>query len=125
MRWDAGPSVGPHCSGGTRADMHHGAKKSACRNTPPVKCATLNTSDRASMPAFLSGFGVLVMPPGGPVIEPLPSANLQMTRQPTGSIRSAQNSERKPTMNAINKISDTDRHAHCVETSKRVRWDIH
>ena len=27
-------------------------------------------------------------------------------------------------MNAINKISDTDRYARCVETSKRVRWDI-
>jgi hypothetical protein len=34
----------------TRADMHHGAKKSACRNTPPVKCATLKTSDSASIP---------------------------------------------------------------------------
>jgi hypothetical protein len=32
--------------------MHHGAKNSACRNTPPVKCATLKTSDNASMPAF-------------------------------------------------------------------------
>ena len=70
--------------------MHHGAKKSACRNTPPVKCATLNTSDNASIPAFLSAFGVLVIPPGGSVIEPLPPANLQMPRQPTGSsIRSA------------------------------------
>ena len=27
-------------------------------------------------------------------------------------------------MNAISKISDTDRYARCVETSKRVRWDI-
>jgi hypothetical protein len=27
-------------------------------------------------------------------------------------------------MNAINKISNTDRYARCVETSKRVRWDI-
>ena len=27
-------------------------------------------------------------------------------------------------MNAINKISDTDRYARCVEISKRVRWDI-
>ena len=27
-------------------------------------------------------------------------------------------------MNAINKISDTDRYARCVEVSKRVRWDI-
>jgi hypothetical protein len=27
-------------------------------------------------------------------------------------------------MNAIAKISDTDRYARCVQTSKRVRWDI-
>jgi hypothetical protein len=27
-------------------------------------------------------------------------------------------------MNAINKLSNTDRYARCVETSKRVRWDI-
>jgi len=27
-------------------------------------------------------------------------------------------------MNAISKISDTNRYARCVETSKRVRWDI-
>src|SRR5215470_5348818 len=27
-------------------------------------------------------------------------------------------------MNAIHKISDTDRYARCVQTSKRVRWDI-
>jgi len=27
-------------------------------------------------------------------------------------------------MNAINKISGSDRYARCVETSKRVRWDI-
>ena len=27
-------------------------------------------------------------------------------------------------MNAIEKITDTDRYARCVQTSKRVRWDI-
>jgi len=27
-------------------------------------------------------------------------------------------------MNAISKISDTDRYARCVQSSKRVRWDI-
>jgi len=26
--------------------------KSACKNTPPVNCATLKTSDNASIPAF-------------------------------------------------------------------------
>ena len=27
-------------------------------------------------------------------------------------------------MNAIERISHTDRYARCVQTSKRVRWDI-
>jgi hypothetical protein len=31
---------------------------------------------------------------------------------------------RETKMNAIDKISETDRYARCVETSKRVRWDI-
>jgi hypothetical protein len=32
--------------------------------------------------------------------------------------------ERRQKMNAIDKIADTDRYARCVQTSKRVRWDI-
>src|SRR3954471_5988547 len=78
IKWDAGPSVGPQCSRGIRAAMHHGAKKSACKNTPPVKCATRKTSDKASIPAVLPGSGVLVMSPGGPVIDRRPPADLQM-----------------------------------------------
>jgi hypothetical protein len=27
-------------------------------------------------------------------------------------------------MNAISKISDSDRYARCIHTSKRVRWDL-
>jgi hypothetical protein len=27
-------------------------------------------------------------------------------------------------MNAINKISDSERYARCIHTSKRVRWDV-
>ena len=27
-------------------------------------------------------------------------------------------------MNAIDKISNSDRYARCMQTSKRVRWDI-
>jgi hypothetical protein len=27
-------------------------------------------------------------------------------------------------MNAISKISDGDRYARCISTSKRVRWDL-
>src|SRR5512139_2606170 len=78
IKWDAGPSAGPQCSRGIRAAMHQGSKKSACKNTPPVKCATLKTSDNASIPAFLSGSGVSVIPAGGPAIASRPSADLQM-----------------------------------------------
>src|SRR6266480_4487851 len=70
MRCDAGPRAGAQCSGPTRAAIHHGAKKSACKKTPPVKCATLKTSDNASIPTFLSEAGVLVMSQGAPVIDP-------------------------------------------------------
>src|SRR5207248_6990169 len=75
---DVGPSAGAQCSGATRAAIHHGAKKSACKNTPPVKCATLKTSDNASMPIFLSEAGVLVMSQGAPVIDPRPSGDLKI-----------------------------------------------
>src|SRR3954462_1368956 len=46
-----------------------------------------------------------------------------MRHQPTGSVGTLL-WERRRKMNAINKISDTNRYARCVETSKRVRWDI-
>jgi hypothetical protein len=38
--------------------------------------------------------------------------------------RAAQLCERRRTMNSIDKISASDRYARCVQTSKRVRWDI-
>jgi len=48
-----------------------------------------------------------------------------MPHQPTGlSVLSAQLRERRRAMNAIDKISASDRYARCVQTSKRVRWDI-
>jgi hypothetical protein len=62
--------------------MHHGAKKSACKKTPPVKCATLKTSDNASIPAFLSDTGVLVMSQGVPVIDRPASGGLKITASP-------------------------------------------
>jgi hypothetical protein len=40
------------------------------------------------------------------------------------SILSALLRERRSRMNAIDKISASDRYARCVQTSKRVRWDI-
>src|SRR3984893_7926329 len=75
---DAGPRAGAQCSGATRAAIHHGSKKSACKKTPPVKCAALKTSDNASIPTFLSEAGVLVMSQGAPVIDPDPSGDLKI-----------------------------------------------
>src|SRR5882757_359357 len=75
---DAGPRAGAQCSGATRAAIHHGAKKSACKKTPPVKCATLKTSDNASMPTALSDAGVLVTFQGTPVIDPRWSSDLKI-----------------------------------------------
>src|SRR6516165_3958790 len=102
--------------------MHQGAKKSACRYTPPVRCATLKTSDNASIPRtpqYLDTYqdpGVLVMLPGVAAIEAPHATGLWMT--PAISCCG-----RRP-MNAIGKILETNRYARCVETSKRVRWDI-
>src|SRR4029077_3702839 len=88
IRWDAGPRAGAQCSGETRAAMHHGAKNSACKNTPPVKCVTRKTSDNASIPAFLPGSGVSVMSPGGAVIDPRPPVDLQMAASAGGFVHS-------------------------------------
>src|ERR1700730_15107564 len=75
---DAGPRAGAQCSGATRAAMHHGAKNSACKKTPPVKCATLKTSDNASIPTFLSDDSVPVMSQGAPVIDRPASGDLNI-----------------------------------------------
>src|SRR5437868_8719307 len=106
--------------------MHHGAKKSACKNTPPVKCATRKTSDSASIPAFLPGSGVSVMSPGGTVIDPRPLANLQMAVSPDRFVHSVGTPlrERRRKMDAINKTSGSEWYARCIQASKRVRWDI-
>jgi hypothetical protein len=32
--------------------------------------------------------------------------------------------ERRPEMNAIDKVPDSERYARCIQTSKRVRWDL-
>jgi hypothetical protein len=49
-----------------------------------------------------------------------------MPHEPTGSvILSARRfPERRRNMNAISKISSSERYARCIATSKRVRWDI-
>src|SRR5262249_31689724 len=126
IRWDAGPRAGAQCSGAMRAAMHHGAKNWACKNTPPVKCATRKTSDSASIVAFLPGSGVSVMTPGAPVIDPCPLVTYGWPHQPTGSSIPSGTPlrARRRRMNAIHKISESERYARCVQTSKRVRWDI-
>jgi hypothetical protein len=55
------------------------------------------------------------MSPCGLVIDSRPPADLLIA---------ALADLRRWKMNAIEKISNTDRYARCVETSKRVRWDI-
>src|SRR4029077_20917489 len=106
--------------------MHHGVKNSACKNTPPVKCATLKTSDNASIAAFLPGSGVSVMSPGGPVIDPPPPADLQITASADRFVYSvgALLRERKRKVDAINEVSNSGRYARCIQASKRVRWDM-
>src|SRR5262245_53035771 len=103
--------------------MHHGSKKLACKNTPPVKWATRKTSDNASIPPFLPKSGVSVISPGGPSMASR-RRRIYRHRINDGFVGMGQRSERRCDMNAIQKISTTDRYARCVQASKRVRWDI-
>src|SRR6266567_5283450 len=123
---DVGPSAGAQCSGATRAAMHQGAEKSACRNTPPVKCATLRTSDNASIATSLSEAGVPVMPQGRRVIDPRASIDLRSLHQPITCMCYRRTTPRREIeMNVISSISNSsERYARCIQTSKRVRWDI-
>src|SRR6266853_4189795 len=63
--------------------------------------------------------------PGGPVIAPRPPADLQMPASADRFVHSVGTPlrERRRKMNAINKISDSERYARCIQASKRVRWD--
>src|SRR5206468_12298459 len=93
------PRRGAQCSGERRVAMHHGAKNSACKNTPPVKCATRNTSDNASIPALLARFGVSVIFPGVPVMNVLSHCDDKERHQAGRCVRPVQGKETK--MNAI------------------------
>jgi hypothetical protein len=66
------------------------------------------------------------MSPGVPVIDSQPSADLQIAPSVKRLVRTAgiPLHNRRRQMNAIGKISASDRYERCVETSKRVRWDI-
>src|SRR5436189_6480793 len=99
--------------------MHHGAKKSACKNTPPVKCATRKTSDKASIPAVLPGSGVLVMSPAGPVIDPRPPPALQMAASAARFVNSVGTPPREGTLktNAITTLADPYPYARCHQPS--------
>src|SRR3984893_10841539 len=70
--------------------------------------------------------GVSVMSSGGPVIDPRPAADLQMATPADRSIPPVGTllPERRRSMNAIHHISAGERYARCIQTSKRVRWDV-
>ena len=73
-----------------------------------------------------TGSGVSVMSSGGPVIDPRPAADLQMASPADRSIPPVGTllPERRRNMNAIHQISAGERYARCIQTSKRVRWDV-
>src|SRR6266853_1197032 len=64
--------------------------------------------------------------PGGPVIAPRPPADLQMPASADRFVHSVGTPlrERRRKINAISKLSDSDRYARCIHTSKRVRWGL-
>jgi hypothetical protein len=66
------------------------------------------------------------MTPGGAIIDSRPLADLQIAASADRLVHSVgkPHGERRGNMNAIAKISASDRYERCVETSKRVRWDI-
>src|SRR6476661_7682623 len=66
------------------------------------------------------------MSPGVPIIAPRLPADLQMTAPADRFIHSAGKRlrKRRRKMNAIAKISASNRYERTIETSKRVRWDI-
>src|ERR1700746_1787939 len=108
--------------------MHHGAKNSACRHTPPVKWATGKTSDNASIPASLTGSGAPVMFSGGWVIAARAPASLKIAppadrvcRHPK---RAGKNMDTLSQTSDSGQIADSRRYARCIQTSKRVRWDL-
>ena len=115
IRWDAGPRAGEQCSGETRAAMHHGAKNSACRNTPPVKCATLKTSDNASIPLStrIRCFGHVSRRASHRTSTACRPTDGRISRPVRPSV-GASLRERRRKMNAITKISDSDRYARCI-----------
>src|SRR5262249_21611434 len=68
--------------------------------------------------------GVSVMSAGEPVIDPVPPPGIQIAASAERSLASAPPKGRRSKMNVIEKLPNTDRYARCVQTSKRVRWDI-
>src|SRR5438045_1413051 len=65
------------------------------------------------------------MSPGGPVIDPAKPAGLQIAASADRFIRAVGAPRKETEMNLISNIRDSsDRYARCIQTSKRVRWDI-
>src|SRR3954451_21885807 len=62
---------------------------------------------------------------GGPVIDPPKPPSLQIAASADRFIRSVGAPRKETEMNIISNIRDSsDRYARCIQTSKRVRWDI-
>src|SRR5437016_6431942 len=63
---------------------------------------------------------------GGPVIDREAAANLHIAASADRSIHSIGTtlSGKEAKMSAINVIGDSERYARCIQSSKKVRWDI-
>src|SRR5436189_6299258 len=62
---------------------------------------------------------------GGPVIDPPKPPSLQIAASADRFIRAVGAPRKETEMNLISNIRDSsDRYARCIQTSKRVRWDI-
>src|SRR5690349_9926392 len=91
--------------------MHHGAANSAFRKTPPVRRATLRTSDSASIGSSLrSGDSVSFL--GGWIID----------RPPFPAYVACRGARRMAMSTMVQ--TDSERYARSISASKRVRWEI-
>src|SRR5436305_266435 len=108
--------------------MHHGAKNSACRNTPPVKCATRKTSDNASIPASPSRIrcpGHVFRRAGHSRAGARQPKDSRPSRPGSSALQeSRQNMDTLSQTSHSGQISNSRRYARCIQTSKRVRWDL-
>src|SRR5262249_52177595 len=91
---------------------------------PPVRCTTLKTSDKASMPPpCRHSVSRSCLPVTGSYT--ITSHRIKViVRLSSKEGRLQTTPEWRPTMTAMDNIPDNSRYARCIESSKRVRWDI-